>query len=122
MYIISSDYNEITSFSFPSNISAHPDQPDLIDSSLGNQTRVVTALVPYRIKKIGHQEEPSATRLTSDERLAKKLNIPFRVNYIINCSMEEFSELLNNRGLNRGQSNLCRDIRRRGKNKVLMIN
>ena len=32
--------------------------------------------------------------------------------------MEEFSDILNNKSLNSEQTGLCRDIRRRGKNKV----
>ena len=40
------------------------------------------------------------------------------VDYIINCSMEKFTELLSSEGLNEEQAACCRDIRRRGKNKV----
>ena len=52
-----------------------------------------------------------------DERIAKSLDIPFSVDLIINSSTEEFNEL--NINLNEEQINLCRDIRRRGKNKVM---
>ena len=40
------------------------------------------------------------------------------VDYIINCSMEKFTELLSSEGLTEQQAACCRDIRRRGKNKV----
>ena len=40
------------------------------------------------------------------------------VDYIINCSMEKFTELLSSEGLTEEQAACCRDIRRRGKNKV----
>ena len=76
-------------------------------------------MVPYRIKKIEKEnKEEESRRLTRDERGAKNLNIPFSVHYIINCSMEEFTDILNNKSLDNEQINLCREIRRRGKNKV----
>ena len=95
--------------------------PEITDfTNLGHtQSRTVTKLVPYRIKKIEcpNKDEESHC-LTRDERAAKNLNIPFSVQYIINCSMEEFTDILNNKSLDNEQINLCRDIRRRGKNKV----
>ena len=89
-------------------------------STLGHTApRTVTKLVPYRIKKIEtEKEKEESRRLTRDEREAKNLNITFSVQYIINCSMEEFTDILNNKSLDNEQINLCRDIRRRGKNKV----
>jgi hypothetical protein len=82
----------------------------------------MTAFVPYRIKKVSPNTNPakaSKPPLTRDERIAKNLKIPFSVDFIINCSTDEFNEL--NINLNEGQSNLCKDIRRRGKNKVNKI-
>ena len=38
---------------------------------------------------------------------------------IVNLPMDEFNDLLSKRELTEEQLNLCRDIRRRGKNKVL---
>ena len=43
------------------------------------------------------------------------------VDYIINCSMEKFTELLSSEGLSEDQAACCRDIRRRGKNKVSSV-
>ena len=40
------------------------------------------------------------------------------VDYIINCSMDKFTELLAFEGLTEEQATYCKDIRRRGKNKV----
>jgi nuclear factor erythroid 2-related factor 1/3 len=57
--------------------------------------------------------------LTRDERAAKNLNIPYSVQFIINSSMEEFNDILNNKSLDNEQISLCRNIRRRGKNKVI---
>ena len=89
-------------------------------TNLGHaQPRTVTKLVPYRIKKIEKEnKEVESSRLTRYERGAKNLNIPFSVHYIINCSMEEFTDILNNKSQDNEQINLCREIRRRGKNKV----
>ena len=47
-----------------------------------------------------------------------KTHISRSVDYIINCSMEKFTELLSSEGLTEEQAACCRDIRRRGKNKV----
>ena len=82
-------------------------------------SRTVTKLVPYRIKKI-HKENDSevSRRLTRDERAARDLDISYSVFFIINCSMEEFSDILNNKSLEKDQVDLCRDIRKRGKNKA----
>ena len=80
--------------------------------------RTVTKLVPYRIKKIQKENQYDSRRLTRDERAARDLNIPYTIQFIINCSMEEFNDILNNKTLVNEQINLCRDIRRRGKNKA----
>ena len=37
---------------------------------------------------------------------------------IINKPMEEFNDFLSSQAVSEGQINICRDIRRRGKNKV----
>ena len=90
-----------------------------LPNAVSNMPKAVTKLVPYRIKKIEtEKEKEESRRLTRDERAVKNLNIPFSVQYIINCSMEEFTDILNNKSLDNEQINLCRDIRRRGKNKV----
>ena len=43
------------------------------------------------------------------------------VDYIINCSREKFTDLLSLEGLSEEQAAFCRDIRRRGKNKVKIL-
>merc|ERR1719431_1359713 len=57
-----------------------------------------------------------------DEKLAKKLGLPFSVADVINSPVDTFSEMLARPGLTAEQSQLCRDIRRRGKNKVAAQN
>jgi len=85
--------------------------------------RTVTAFTPYRIKKVSptvNTEKTGKIPQTRDERIVKNLKIPYSVDFIINSSTEEFNEL--NINLNEEQRNLCRDIRRRGKNKIAAQN
>ena len=85
-----------------------------------NLPRPVTILVSYRKKKIGKENDSDQSRrLTRDDKVAKNMNIPYSVQFIIDCSMEEFNDILNNKSLDNEQIILCRNIRRRGKNKVI---
>merc|ERR1719322_707606 len=88
--------------------------------------KTVTRLVPYRIKKIeselGASPATRKERATKDEKAARLHNLPYTVDFIINCNMDEFGDILNNKSLNNEQLNLCRDIRKRGKNKIAARN
>jgi hypothetical protein len=53
-----------------------------------------------------------------DERKAQAMGLPITCNDIINLPMDEFNDLLSKHELTEEQLTLCRDIRRRGKNKV----
>ena len=70
------------------------------------------------------EEEESGSRCTSqgrlsrDERLVMDMRIPLTVREIIEKPMEEFNDLLTRKDITEEQINICRDIRRRGKNKV----
>lgn len=64
----------------------------------------------------------AAYKLSRDERKAVQLGIPFTVQDIIYLPMDEFTDLLSRHDLNEDQLNLCRDVRRRGKNKVAAQN
>ena len=57
-------------------------------------------------------------RVSRDERKARELNLPFAVSEIVDLPIDGFNELLSRYTLNESQLMLCRDIRRRGKNKV----
>jgi hypothetical protein len=46
------------------------------------------------------------------------MRIPLTVREIIEKPMEEFNDLLTRKDITEEQVNICRDIRRRGKNKV----
>jgi len=54
--------------------------------------------------------------------MAKKMNLPFSTWEVINSPVDTFSEMLARPGLTSDQVKLCRDIRRRGKNKVAAQN
>ena len=75
-------------------------------------------------------------RLGKDEKIAREAGIGFDVKVsvlqllqtlqptraqqdIVNLPMDEFNDLLSKHELSEEQLNLCRDIRRRGKNKVV---
>ena len=60
-------------------------------------------------------------RLSRDERKAREMGIPFSVHDIINLPMDEFNDMLSRHELTEDQLNVCRDIRRRGKNKVRFL-
>ena len=66
----------------------------------------------------GIEAGPSRIRCSRDEKRARELGIPFSIADIVNLPMDEFNDMLSRHELNEDQLNLCRDIRRRGKNKV----
>ena len=57
-------------------------------------------------------------RLSRDEMMVVEMKIPLTVRDIIETPMEEFNDLLSSKDITEEQINTCRDIRRRGKNKV----
>jgi len=69
-----------------------------------------------------YSSEAESVRLGKDEKLAREAGITFDVKDIVNFPMDEFNDLLSKRELTEEQLNLCRDIRRRGKNKVAAQN
>ena len=64
---------------------------------------------------------PDQTHQSRDKKLVMKMNIPLTVENIINTSMEVFNDLVCTWEATEEQINVCRDIRRRGKNKVVII-
>ena len=65
--------------------------------------------------------ETSRNRESRDERKARQLGIPFSLSDLIDSPMEEFNTMMSNTKLTEEQVALCRDIRRRGKNKVKLL-
>ena len=53
---------------------------------------------------------------------AQQMGLPIQVKDIIDLPMDEFNDLLSKHELTEEQLTLCRDIRRRGKNKVAAQN
>ncbi|XP_023327161.1 uncharacterized protein LOC111700473 isoform X3 [Eurytemora carolleeae] len=75
-----------------------------------------------REKRKKHDSLPGGNSLTRDERKAQALGLPITCSDIINLPMDEFNDLLSKHELTEEQLTLCRDIRRRGKNKVAAQN
>merc|ERR1719320_2101937 len=74
---------------------------------------------------------PSTTMLLShhkddlvslNQRIAKQAGIRLNVKDIVTPPMDEFNDMLSKEDLTEEQLNICRDIRRRGKNKVAAQN
>jgi len=85
--------------------------------------RTVTAFVPYRLKKVSMDSNESIAynpTLSRDEQSVRDLRIGCSVDFIINSSTDQFNDLLIK--TNEDQRNLCRDIRKRGKNKIAAQN
>ena len=60
----------------------------------------------------------SGYRESRDERKVRQNGLPLSCSQIVDSSMEEFNDLLTQHTMTEEQISLCRDIRRRGKNKV----
>jgi len=66
-----------------------------------------------------HVKDGQKERLGKDEKIAREAGIRFNVKQdIVNPPMDEFNDMLSKEDLTEEQLNICRDIRRRGKNKV----
>lgn len=57
-----------------------------------------------------------------DEKLTREAGINFTIDQIVGLPMDEFNDLLSRHELTEEQLNMCRDVRRRGKNKVAAQN
>ena len=77
----------------------------------------------FQTRRESEEEESKSSssyqgRLSRDERLVMDMRIPLTVREIIEKPMEDFNDLLTRKDITEEQINTCRDIRRRGKNKV----
>merc|ERR1719419_1716828 len=61
-------------------------------------------------------------RISRDDKLVMEMRVPFTVQDIIEKPMDQFNDLLARVDITEEQINLCRDIRRRGKNKIAAQN
>jgi len=66
--------------------------------------------------------QSEAARISKDEKIAREAGINFSIDQIVGLPMDEFNDLLSRHELSEEQLNICRDIRRRGKNKVAAQN
>jgi len=92
-------------------------EPTLLSDSSASRRRNVSESSGYS----SMNEELVGSRCR-DEKMARKMSLPFSVYDIINSPVDTFSEMLGRPGLTAEQSQICRDIRRRGKNKVAAQN
>jgi len=76
----------------------------------------------YQVKDCP-KESSARFRLGKDEKIAREAGIRFNVKQdIVSPPMDEFNDMLSKEDLTEEQLNICRDIRRRGKNKVAAQN
>ena len=72
-------------------------------------------------KTFGDEERKNSSsdhgQLSRDERLVLKKKIPLTIREIIFSSKEKLSDLFESHALTEEQIHICRDIRRRGRNK-----
>merc|ERR550519_1897418 len=91
------------------------------DSSSNSDSSPTYSDTKYNIKD--GQDMKHSVRLGKDEKIARQAGIKFDVKQdIVNPPMDEFNDMLSREELSEEQLNICRDIRRRGKNKVAAQN
>jgi len=77
----------------------------------------------YDTNSGGKEKKKETLRMGKDERIASQAGIRLNVKQdIVNPPMDEFNDMLSKEDLTEEQLNICRDIRRRGKNKVAAQN
>jgi len=96
-----------------------------MENSFKPDTRLPRDLAASRRERTGSQVsgDERTRRLGKDEKLAKEAGIKFNVKKtLVGLPMDEFNDLLSKNEMSEEQLNICRDIRRRGKNKVAAQN
>jgi len=76
----------------------------------------------FNQEKDNKGSESESIKMSKDEKLAREAGVRFSIDQIVGLPMDEFNDLLSKQDLTEEQLNLCRDIRRRGKNKVAAQN
>jgi len=98
-------------------------QPPPLNKLFNTRTESSTACIQnQRYSSDGDNEDGSTGGLSRDEKLVSEMNIPCTVEDIIHKPMEEFNDLLSRYSVSEEVINICRDIRRRGKNKIAAQN
>jgi len=102
----------------PADIKLEPEDEEV--SELGGRRRNVSESSYSSFSSGYHSSEDS--RSTRDEKLAAKVGLPYSVQELVQCPVDRFNEILTNPNLTKQQIKICKDIRRRGKNKVAAQN
>jgi len=77
----------------------------------------------HRFESQSSSSRCGGIRMNKDEKLAREAGIKLSIKQdIVNPPMDEFNDMLSKEDLSEEQLNICRDIRRRGKNKVAAQN
>merc|ERR1712107_672775 len=98
-------------------------QPPPLNKLFNTRTESSTACIQnQRYSSDGDNEDGSTGGLSRDEKLVSEMNIPCTVEDIIHKPMEELNDLLSRYSVSEEIINICRDIRRRGKNKIAAQN
>jgi len=98
--------------------------PDVTRSSIWRPDEQVEVAGSRRRREFSESSGYSSEdcRSTRDEKLAEKMGLPYTVYELINCPVERFNKIIMDKHLTQQQTKLCKDIRRRGKNKVAAQN
>lgn len=91
-------------------------------NNFGSQTLSHARHECYQRISTDDEKEDSLLGISRDEKLVQDLNIPCSVDEIIHKPMEEFNDILSKHSVSEEVINICRDIRRRGKNKIAAQN
>lgn len=94
----------------------------LLDDRSNQASPTSSIATSYEGASISGSASSSGFRESRDERKVRNYGLPLSCSQIIDSSMEEFNDLLTRHTLTEEQTALCRDIRRRGKNKVAAQN
>jgi len=114
---ITPPYHKITGEFLDSNRSDSSSTSGTDSSPTHSQTS------PYETNCRIKEAKRDTIRMGKDEKIAKEAGIKFDVKQdIVNPPMDEFNDMLSKEDLSEEQLNICRDIRRRGKNKVAAQN
>jgi len=90
----------------------------------GGQEERMEEMTIRRTERMSSREEMMEVklRLGKDEKRAREGGIMLDVKDIIALPMDEFNDLIGKQGYSEEQLNMCRDIRKRGKNKMAAQN
>merc|ERR1712142_850427 len=95
------------------------------ESNRSKESSKTFTVIESQNPNYSYDEEGKSERsnnMSRDKRLVMKMKIPLTVEDIINTPMEVFNDLVCTWDATEEQINLCRDIRRRGKNKIAAQN